>query len=96
MIYGTSTRTPWSKQSRIAAASKRRTRRTWPSTTIRNGARPNLEATTSCSPRNGHGAGFWDRYDCLPEGARDRLTAAAETLRGENRGVGDDGNMYID
>ena len=28
--------------------------------------------------RNGHGCGFWDRNDCLPEEAGDRLTAAAE------------------
>jgi len=28
--------------------------------------------------RNGHGAGFWDRTDCLPQEARDRLTAAAQ------------------
>ena len=28
--------------------------------------------------RNGHGAGFWDRSDCLPEDAGERLTDAAE------------------
>ena len=31
--------------------------------------------------RNGHGCGFWDRTDCLPKEARDRLTAAAEKAR---------------
>lgn len=46
--------------------------------------------------RNGHGAGFWDRYDCLPEAARDRLTAAAERYGEKTVGVGDDGNVYID
>ena len=46
--------------------------------------------------RNGHGAGFWDRTDCLPEAARDRLTAAAERYGERCVGVGDDGNVYID
>ena len=46
--------------------------------------------------RNGHGAGFWDRTDCLPEEARDRLTAAAEKCGEYYLGVGDDGNVYID
>ena len=46
--------------------------------------------------RNGHGAGFWDRTDCLPEAARDRLTAAAERYGERRVGVGDDGNVYID
>ena len=46
--------------------------------------------------RNGHGAGFWDRTDCLPEEARDRLTAAAERYGEKTVGIGDDGNVYID
>jgi hypothetical protein len=28
--------------------------------------------------RNGHGCGFWDRRDCLPDNAGKRLTAASE------------------
>jgi len=28
--------------------------------------------------RNGHGCGFWDRDDCLPKDAGERLTAAAK------------------
>lgn len=43
--------------------------------------------------RNGHGAGFWDR-DCLPEEARERLTAAAEKW-GEVDLTVDDGVVYI-
>ena len=39
----TSILTPWRKQSRIAAASKRKTRQTLPSTIIRNGVPPNWE-----------------------------------------------------
>lgn len=43
--------------------------------------------------RNGHGAGFWDR-DCLPEAARERLTAASEKWGEVNLSVGDDGMIY--
>jgi hypothetical protein len=46
--------------------------------------------------RNGHGCGFWDRTDCLPEEARDRLTAAAEKYGNRDITVGDDGNVYIE
>jgi hypothetical protein len=46
--------------------------------------------------RNHHGAGFWDRDDCLPKEARDRLTAAAEAVRECFVYVGDDGNIYLD
>ena len=44
--------------------------------------------------RNGHGCGFWDRTDCLPKGARDRLTAAAEKAREYYLYLGDDGVIY--
>lgn len=44
--------------------------------------------------RNGHGAGFWDRTDCLPKRARDRLTAAAEKAGERHLYVGDDGMIY--
>ena len=43
--------------------------------------------------RNGHGAGFWDRDDCLPEEARDRLTAAAKKY-GEVYLSANDGAIY--
>jgi hypothetical protein len=46
--------------------------------------------------RNGHGAGFWDRTECLPKGARDRLTAAAKKYGEIYVYVGDDGNIYIE
>ena len=45
--------------------------------------------------RNGHGAGFWDRNDCLPEEAGERLTAAAEKYGETNVYVGDDGQLYL-
>ena len=44
--------------------------------------------------RNGHGCGFWDRNDCLPQEARDRLTAAAEKAREYYLYLGDDGVIY--
>ena len=44
--------------------------------------------------RNGHGCGFWDRDDCLPEEAGERLTAAAEACREYYLYVGDDGVVY--
>ena len=44
--------------------------------------------------RNGHGCGFWDRTECLPEEARDRLTAAAEKAREYYVYLGDDGVIY--
>ena len=43
--------------------------------------------------RNHHGCGYWDR-DCLPEEARDRLTAAAERWGEYNLTVSDDGTIY--
>ena len=45
--------------------------------------------------RNGHGAGFWDRNDCLPEDAGQRLTDAAEKYGERCVGV-DNGIVYID
>jgi hypothetical protein len=44
--------------------------------------------------RNGHGCGFWDRHDCLPEDAGERLTAAAEKAREYYIYLGDDGVIY--
>ena len=44
--------------------------------------------------RNGHGAGFWDRTDCLPKDARDRLTAAAKRYGEVYLYLGDDGVIY--
>jgi len=46
--------------------------------------------------RNGHGAGFWDRTDCLPKEARDRLSTAASKWGECSITVGDNGNLYID
>ncbi len=46
--------------------------------------------------RNGHGCGFWDRDDCLPEEAGERLTAAAEKCGEVYLYVGDDGIIYAD
>ena len=46
--------------------------------------------------RNGHDAGFWDRYDCLPEVARVRLTAASKKFGEFNLYVGDDGKIHGD
>lgn len=42
--------------------------------------------------RNGHGTGFWDRD--LPNGAGDRLSAAARAFGGVDLYVGDDGMVY--
>ena len=44
--------------------------------------------------RNGHGCGFWDRADCLPEEAGERLTVAAECEGEIHLYVGDDGLIY--
>ena len=44
--------------------------------------------------RNGHGCGFWDRNECLPEDAGQRLTAAAESYGEVYLYVGDDGLIY--
>jgi hypothetical protein len=44
--------------------------------------------------RNGHGCGFWDRNDCLPEEAGQRLTDAAEHYGEVYLYVGDDGLIY--
>jgi hypothetical protein len=44
--------------------------------------------------RNGHGAGFWDRNDCLPEDAGQRLTEASEKYGTYDLYVGDDGLVY--
>jgi hypothetical protein len=44
--------------------------------------------------RNGHGCGFWDRNDCLPEDAAQRLTAAAEKCGEVDLYVGDNGKIY--
>ena len=41
--------------------------------------------------RNGHGCGFWDRNDCLPEEAGQRLTKAAGSLGEYDLYVDDDG-----
>jgi hypothetical protein len=44
--------------------------------------------------RNGHGCGFWDRNDCLPADAGERLTAASEKCGEYYLYVGDDGIVY--
>lgn len=44
--------------------------------------------------RNGHGAGFWDRTDCLPKDAGERLTAAAKKYGEVYLYLGDDGVIY--
>ena len=44
--------------------------------------------------RNGHGAGFWDRTDCLPKDAGKRLTAAAKRYGEVYLYLGDDGVIY--
>ena len=44
--------------------------------------------------RNGHGCGFWDRRDCLPDDAGERLTAAAEKAHEYYLYLGDDGVIY--
>ena len=46
--------------------------------------------------RNGHGCGFWDRDDCLPEAAGERLSDAARTCGECYATVGDDGLIYLD
>ncbi|MEN6367746.1 MAG: hypothetical protein ABFC88_13120 [Thermoguttaceae bacterium] len=45
--------------------------------------------------RNHHGCGFWDRHDCLPEDAGERLTDAAEKFGECDPYVGDDGLIYF-
>ncbi len=48
--------------------------------------------------RNGHGCGFWDRNDCLPEDAGQRLTDAAHAYGEVYLEVGDpdaDGQRWI-
>ena len=44
--------------------------------------------------RNGHGCGFWDRGDCLPADAGERLTAASDKCGEYYLYVGDDGIIY--
>ena len=44
--------------------------------------------------RNHHGAGFWDRNDCLPEDAGERLTDAAHLYGEVYLYVGDGGMIY--
>ncbi len=44
--------------------------------------------------RNGHGCGFWDRTECLPADAGERLTAASEKCGEYSLYVGDDGTIY--
>jgi hypothetical protein len=44
--------------------------------------------------RNGHGVGFWDRDDCLPESAGERLTVAANAFGECDLYVGDDKLIY--
>lgn len=44
--------------------------------------------------RNGHGAGFFDRTDCLPKKVCDRLQNAARQWKEVNLYVGDDGKIY--
>jgi hypothetical protein len=45
--------------------------------------------------RNGHGAGFWDRFwDCPEAEMGDRLTAIAKTYGESSLYVGDDGRLY--
>jgi hypothetical protein len=44
--------------------------------------------------RNGHGCGFWDRNDCLPEDAGERLTEAAKKYGEVYLYVGDDGLIF--
>ncbi len=46
--------------------------------------------------RNGHGCGFWDRDDCLPEEAGERLTDASKVYGEVYLYVGDDGMIYAD
>jgi len=45
--------------------------------------------------RNGHGCGFWDRHDCLPEAAGEHLTKAAKKMGECYVTVGDDENIYL-
>lgn len=65
-------------------------------TIIRNGRPPNWEGTGHdfWLTRNGHGCGFWDRNDCLPADAGQRLTAASEKCGEYYLYVGDDGIVY--
>ncbi len=44
--------------------------------------------------RCGHGCGFWDRSECLPEEAGQRLTEASEKFGNVDLYVGDDGKIY--
>jgi hypothetical protein len=45
--------------------------------------------------RNHHGCGFWDRDDCLPEEARNRLTTAAAKMGESYVYTGNDGLLYL-
>jgi len=45
--------------------------------------------------RNGHGCGFWDCNDCLPEAAGERLTEAAKKMGECYVTVGDNENIYL-
>lgn len=44
--------------------------------------------------RNRQGCGFWDRNDCLPDDAGERLTAASKRYGQYYLYVGDDGIIY--